>query len=297
MMRFLLLTGMSGAGKTTTIRFLEDMGVFCVDNLPPMMIVKFLEACASALNCHTVAFSVDVRSGAFFDADAVCRLMLETTQLGYHMETLFMEASDETLLSRFKETRRDHPLASDTVTLREAIAAERNMLQPLREIANYVIDTSSMRPQKLRSTLEKIVKSGETTDDRIRIEVMSFGFKRGLPREADILFDVRFLPNPFYIPELCRHSGLDADVRDFVMQHPVTREFMTKVCDMLDFLLPHYHEEGKRRLVIAIGCTGGAHRSVAITEAIGDYLRTHGYQVETNHRDKDVEQAHWAEET
>ena len=142
-MRFLLLTGMSGAGKTTTIRFLEDMGVFCVDNLPPMMIVKFLEACASALNCHTVAFSVDVRSGAFFDADAVCRLMLETTQLGYHMETLFMEASDETLLSRFKETRRDHPLASDTVTLREAIAAERNMLQPLREIANYVIDTSS----------------------------------------------------------------------------------------------------------------------------------------------------------
>ena len=292
-MRFLLLTGMSGAGKTAATRYLEDMGAFCVDNLPPMMILKFMEACQStAMHCPLVAFAVDVRSGEFFDAKAVCKLIAETRQLGYQIETLFMEAGEDVLVSRYKETRRDHPLASETVSLTEAIAQEREMLTPLRETANYVIDTSNLKPRALQRKLEQLVKT-DGTEAPLRMEVLSFGFKRGLPRQADLVFDVRFLPNPFYLEELCRHTGLDADVRDFVMNHPVTQEFMDKVKDMLAFLLPHYQEEGKHRLVIAVGCTGGAHRSVAIAEAIAEFLRQKKYQVDVNHRDIDLEQAHW----
>ena len=292
-LRFLLLTGMSGAGKTAATRYLEDMGAFCVDNLPPMMILKFMEACQStAMHCPLVAFAVDVRSGEFFDAKAVCKLIAETRQLGYQIETLFMEAGEDVLVSRYKETRRDHPLASETVSLTEAIAQEREMLTPLRETANYVIDTSNLKPRALQRKLEQIVKT-DGTEAPLRMEVLSFGFKRGLPRQADLVFDVRFLPNPFYIEELCHHTGLDADVRDFVMNHPVTQEFMDKVKDMLAFLLPPYQEEGKHRLVIAVGCTGGAHRSVAIAEAIAEFLSQKKYQVDVNHRDLDLEQAHW----
>ena len=269
------------------------MGAFCVDNLPPMMILKFMEACQStAMHCPLVAFAVDVRSGEFFDAKAVCKLIAETRQLGYQIETLFMEAGEDVLVSRYKETRRDHPLASETVSLTEAIAQEREMLTPLRETANYVIDTSNLKPRALQRKLEQIVKT-DGTEAPLRMEVLSFGFKRGLPRQADLVFDVRFLPNPFYMEELCHHTGLDADVRDFVMNHPVTQEFMDKVKDMLAFLLPHYQEEGKHRLVIAVGCTGGAHRSVAIAEAIAEFLSQKKYQVDVNHRDLDLEQAHW----
>jgi len=298
-MRFLLLTGLSGAGKTAALRFMEDMGVFCVDNLPPMMMVKFMEACeTTSLPAPMVAFAVDVRSGAFFDPNAISHTILETQGVGYHVETLFLEASEDTLVARYKETRREHPLCSDTVSLTEAIASERGMLQPLRETANYVIDTTGMRPRALQKKLQSIVMADSPAMEAapLRVEVMSFGFKRGLPKQADLVFDVRFLPNPFYIQELCRHSGLDADVRDFVMEHPVTREFMTRVTELLDFLVPHYVEEGKRRLVIAVGCTGGAHRSVAITEAIGAYLKGKGYQVDANHRDLDLEQAHWIDQ-
>ena len=292
-LRVVLLTGMSGAGKTAATRYLEDMGAFCVDNLPPMMILKFMEACQStAMHCPLVAFAVDVRSGEFFDAKAVCKLIAETRQLGYQIETLFMEAGEDVLVSRYKETRRDHPLASETVSLTEAIAQEREMLTPLRETANYVIDTSNLKPRALQRKLEQIVKT-DGTEAPLRMEVLSFGFKRGLPRQADLVFDVRFLPNPFYMEELCHHTGLDADVRDFVMNHPVTQEFMDKVKDMLAFLLPHYQEEGKHRLVIAVGCTGGAHRSVAIAEAIAEFLSQKKYQVDVNHRDLDLEQAHW----
>ena len=292
-MRFLLLTGMSGAGKTAATRYLEDMGAFCVDNLPPVMMLKFLEACqSSAMHNPVVALAVDVRSGEFFDAKAVRKLIDETRTLGYQIDTIFMEASDDVLVSRYKETRRDHPLAGESVSLMEAIARERELLEPLRETANYVIDTSVMKPRSLQAKLRGIVSS-DSGDAPLRIEVMSFGFKRGLPRQADLVFDVRFLPNPFYIPGLGRHTGLDADVREFVMEHDVTREFMRKVTEMLDFLIPHYQEEGKHRLVIAIGCTGGAHRSVAMTEAVGGYLRDKKYQVDVNHRDLDVEQALW----
>ncbi len=295
-MRFLLLTGMSGAGKTAALRYLEDMGVFCVDNLPPNMVVRLIESFAtSQMSVSTVALSVDVRSRAFFDSHAIVRLLMETQNLGYHVETVFLEASDDALVSRYKESRREHPLSSERVSLTEAIVQERNILQPLRETANYLIDTTNLKLKALQKKLEEIVLNGTDSEgpQPMRIEVMSFGFKRGLPKSADLVFDVRFLPNPFYIPELCRHSGMDEDVRDFVMNNEVTVTFMTKIKDLLDFLIPNYQNEGKHRMVIAIGCTGGAHRSVAITEAVGGYLKEKGYQTMISHRDVDVEQAHW----
>jgi len=292
-MRFLLLTGLSGAGKTVAVRHIEDMGAICVDNLPPMMMVKFMEACQNtSMQIPFVALSVDVRSGEFFDARAVCKVIKEAREVGYQIETLFIEASDDVLVSRYKESRRDHPLATDSVSLVEAIAQERERLQPLRETANYLIDTSTLKPKALKKMLSDIL---DTTNDAeaMRMEVMSFGFKRGLPRQGDLVFDVRFLPNPFYIEGLGHQTGLDADVRDFVMDHPVTQEFMTKIRDLLDFLVPRYQDEGKHRLVIAIGCTGGAHRSVAIAESIAAYLREKSFRVDVNHRDLDLEQAHW----
>ena len=292
-MRFLILTGMSGAGNTLATRYMEDMGVFCVDNLPPMMMVKFMEICESTtMENDVVAMAVDVRSGEFFDAKAISKLIKEARSVGHHIETVFIEASDDVLMSRYKETRRDHPLASARVSLMDAIAKERSRLQPLREIANYVIDTSLLKPRQLQKKLQEIVTSdGESIP--LRLEVMSFGFKRGLPRQADLVFDVRFLPNPFYIEGLGHQTGLDEDVRTFVMNHPATEEFMVKITDMLAFLLPHYQEEGKHRLMIGIGCTGGQHRSVAIAEAIAQKLREMNYDVAASHRDLEIEQARW----
>lgn len=292
-MRFLILTGMSGAGKTLAIRYMEDMGAFCVDNLPPMMMVKFMEICeGTTLQSRVAALAVDIRSGDFFDAKAISKLIEDARSVGHHIETVFIGASDEVLVRRYKETRREHPLASGSVSLTEAIALERERLQPLREIADYVIDTSNLKPRQLQKILQSIVSSdGESVP--FRVEVMSFGFKRGLPRQADLVFDVRFLPNPFYIEGLGCQNGLDEDVRRFVMEHETTREFMAKVTEMLTFLLPRYQEEGKHRLMIGIGCTGGQHRSVAIAEAIAQALREKNYQVTAGHRDLEIEQARW----
>ncbi len=294
-MRFLLLTGMSGAGKSAALRYFEDIGAFCVDNLPPMMLLPLMDAVGKAdIHKNLAAFSVDVRSGAFFDAEALVKLIKELRGLGHTVETLYLEASDEELLIRYKETRRDHPLASRHVTLVEAIARERTVLTPLRETADYLIDTTGMKTRAFQKRLGQIAGSdGKTAETVFRVEVLSFGFKRGLPRQADLVLDVRFLPNPFYIPELCRHTGLDEDVRAFVMDNPVTKQFMEKVCDLLAFLVPHYREEGKHRLTIAVGCTGGAHRSVAIAEAVGAFLRTAGCEAEVLHRDRELEQARW----
>ncbi len=292
-MRFLILTGLSGAGKTVAVRHLEDLGVFCVDNLPPMMIIKFMEACqTTAMRAPMVAMAVDVRSGEFFDARAVRKVIAEAREVGYQIETLFMEASDDMLVSRYKETRRDHPLAGENVGLQEAISNERELLQPLRETANYLIDTSVLKPRALQKMLSDILNT-RSDSQYMRLEILSFGFKRGLPREGDLVFDVRFLPNPFYMEGLGRHTGLNEDVRAYVLDHPVTAEFLEKVMDMLHFLLPHYQEEGKHRLVIAVGCTGGAHRSVAIAEEMASRLRAQGFLVDVNHRDLDLEQAHW----
>ena len=292
-MRFLLVTGLSGAGKTSVNRYLEDMGAFCVDNLPPKMMFKMMEAFAqSTINCSLVAMAVDVRSAVFFDAKAVSDLISETRELGYTIESLFLEASDEALVRRYKETRREHPLADDHLSLTDAIAKEREIMQPLRETANYIIDTTTLKTRDLKARLIGIF-SGESQSSGIRVELSSFGFKRGLPRQADLVYDVRFLPNPFYIKGLGSHTGLDADVREFVLKNPITMEFVAKLEDLLAFLLPHYQEEGKHRLSVAIGCTGGAHRSVAIAERLGEFLRSKGYQVSISHRDLALEQAHW----
>ena len=291
-MRFLLVTGLSGAGKTSVNRYLEDMGAFCVDNLPPNMMFKMMEAFEqSTINCPLVAMAVDVRSAAFFDAKAVSDLISETRELGYTIESLFLEASDEALVSRYKETRREHPQARE-LSLTDASVREREIMQPLRETANYIIDTTTLKTKELKKRLTGIF-SGESQSSGIRVELSSCGFKRGLPRQADLVYDVRFLPNPFYIKGLGSHTGLDADVRDFVLKNPITIDFVAKMEDMLTFLLPHYQEEGKHRLSIAIGCTGGAHRSGAIAERLGEFLRSKGYQVTVTHRDLALEQAHW----
>ena len=293
-MRYLIVTGQSGAGKTACVRYLEDKGSFCMDNMPPMLLPKLIEAFSNLPTEHrTVTIGVDVRSGEFFDAQAVAKMIAELRQMGHLIEVIFMEASDETLLDRYKETRREHPLCQEGLTLTEAIAEERSRLQPLREIAGFVIDTTALTSRMMKHALDQHLGNLSDAEPPIRAEVMSFGFKRGLPRQADLVADVRFLPNPFYIESLCRHSGLDEDVRSFVMDHPTTQEFMRRYTELLDFLIPHYREEGKRRLVIAIGCTGGAHRSVAIAEAIGQYLREKGLPTEIDHRDMVLEQARW----
>ena len=293
-MKYLIVTGQSGAGKTACVRYLEDKGSFCMDNMPPMMLPKLIEAFETTpTKQQTVTIAVDVRSGEFFDAASVSRMIGELRQMGHRIETIFMEASDETLLDRYKETRRDHPLSQEGLTLMQAIVEERTRLQPLRETANYVIDTTGLSYRAMAKLLSKTLGSLNDEEPPIRAEVMSFGFKRGLPRQADLVVDVRFLPNPFYIENLCRHCGLDEDVRDFVMEHPTTKEFMEKWKELLAFLIPHYREEGKHRLVIAVGCTGGAHRSVAIAEAIGAYLREMGLPTEIDHRDLLLEQARW----
>ncbi len=292
-MRFLLVTGLSGAGKSVVNRYLEDMGAFCVDNLPPNMMFKMMEAFEqSNMRCPLVSMAVDVRSAELFDAKAVSDLIGEMRELGYQIECLYLEASDEALVSRYKETRRDHPLAGDNVSLTDAIIRERNIMQPLRETATHIVDTTSLKAKELKNILSGIF-GGESSTSAMRIELSSFGFKRGLPRQADLVYDVRFLPNPFYIEGLGRHTGLDEDVRDFVLKHPVTEEFLVKMQDLLNFLLPHYQEEGKSRLAIAVGCTGGAHRSVAIAEALAAFLRVQGYLVSVTHRDLALEQAQW----
>jgi UPF0042 nucleotide-binding protein len=294
-MRYLIVTGQSGAGKTACVHYLEDQGSFCMDNMPPMMLPKIIDAFSAApIRHNTVTIAMDVRSGEFFDADAVAGMISELRKLGHRMDIIFLEASDETLLDRYKETRRDHPLTQEGLTLLEAITEERTRLQPLRETANYVIDTTGLRSRALVSLLKR--KIGELSEDApaaMRAEVMSFGFKRGLPRQADLVLDVRFLPNPFYIDSLRQHSGLDEDVRSFVLGNPISQEFLQRWQEMLSFLIPHYQEEGKHRLVIAVGCTGGAHRSVALAEAIGDFLRGRGLPTEVQHRDLQLEQARW----
>ncbi len=293
-MQFLIVTGLSGAGKTVAIRTLEDLGALCVDNLPPMMLVRFMEACkATSIARPLVAIAVDIRSGEFFDAKAVVKMIDEARSVGFAIDTLFIEANDTMLLNRYKETRRDHPLAAEGMTLEQAIAAERNRLQPLRETANYLVDTSELKTSAMQARLREIVlQAGQ--EPNLRVELLSFGFKRGIPRDGDLVFDVRFLPNPFYIPELGHHTGLDEDVKAFVLGHPVTQEFLVKCMDMLAFLLPNYVNEGKHRLVIAIGCTGGAHRSVAIAEYICQELQKLGQRATVTHRDLAIEQAHWA---
>jgi UPF0042 nucleotide-binding protein len=282
-MRFLILTGLSGAGKTQTIRNLEDLGFFCVDNLPPTVIPKFAEACYQTNgNIDKIALVIDIRGGKFFDDLFESLTFLKNE--GYKYEILFLEASDEALIKRYKETRRKHPLAPEGRVL-NGIASERKKLKDVRERADHIIDTTKLSARQLTEKINSLYSEEGQIETKIIITVLSFGFKYGIPVDSDLVFDVRFLPNPYYIPELKQYSGNDKPVRDYVLDFEGTKTFVDKLQDMLIYLIPNYKKEGKRQLIVSIGCTGGRHRSVAIANKIHEILEHSGYNVNIDHRD------------
>lgn len=282
-MEFIIISGLSGAGKSKAASFMEDMGFFCVDNLPAPLIPKFAElGMAGTGEYDRVVLVTDVRSGTNFSALFQSLEALKGMKCPYRI--LYMDASDDVIIKRYKETRRSHPLAEECDSLEGAIALERRMLAPLRERAEFVVDTSDLSTAKLRGELLRLFGRG-SQEGAMTVSVASFGFKHGLPREADLVFDVRFLPNPYYVQELRPRTGLDDGVRDYVFSGGAAGEFLEKLQDLVGFLLPKYVEEGKTALVVAVGCTGGHHRSVAIAHALAAYIRGRGYPVTESHRD------------
>lgn len=285
--RLVIVTGLSGAGKTRAVRSLEDLGFFCVDNLPPTLIPKFAELCAqSSQGINKIALVVDIRGGEFFDALFEVLADLDRQGIGY--EILFLEASDETLVHRFKESRRSHPLSMDGQVL-QGIREERGRLRELRGRAHKIIDTSHMSTHQLKEELASLFGDGAGAA-ALRITVVSFGYKFGIPLDSDLVFDVRFLPNPHYDPVLRPLTGEDRPVQDFICRSPLTGDFMERFFQFIDFLIPQYVQEGKTTLTIAIGCTGGQHRSVTLARRLGDYLAAKGYRTTVRHRDISTKQ-------
>ncbi len=281
-MRFVLITGLSGAGKTQAIQSLEDLGFFCVDNLPPSLIPKFAELCTqSGDRLKDVALVCDVRGGEFFSE--LFQALNDLEDMGLPYEILFLEARDEVLIRRYKETRRRHPLASHG-SIVEGIRKERHLLEEIRGNAHKIIDTTNFSPQELKKEITKYF-SQHKIKGNILVTMVSFGFKYGLPLDADLVLDVRFLPNPHYVPSLQPLTGRHTEVQKYVNQWNITGKFVKKTRDMLDFLLPCYIKEGKSQLVVAVGCTGGKHRSVVIGENLADFVGSKGYQVTVEHRD------------
>ena len=282
-MIFVIVSGLSGAGKSQAMHALEDIGFYCVDNMPPKLLPKFAELCLqSQEKLSRVAMVVDVRGGGQFK-DLFTSLD-ELRAHGGEYKILFLECDDAVLARRYKETRRQHPLAYKTDgSVRAAIALEREMLGEVRSRTDYLIDTTHLSTSQLKKRIDDLFL--EDAADGMVVECMSFGFKYGYPAEADLVFDVRCFPNPFYVPELKSMTGMDAPVRDFVLSHEETTGFLTRLYDMIDYLLPLYRGEGKSQLVIAIGCTGGKHRSVTIAEALALHIENGGGRVRVNHRD------------
>lgn len=285
LLNLIIITGFSGAGKSLAVRCYEDMGYFCIDNLPITLLPKLAELCAqSEGKIRNVAVVIDIRGKEFFDS---LRNSLDTLhKMGIKEKIVFLEATDEVLVRRFKETRRPHPLVGFG-SLLESIKEERRILEPIREIADYVIDTSRTPPSLLKEELQKFSLFGGK--DTILFNLESFGYKFGLPLDADLLLDVRFLPNPFYEPTLRLKTGLEREVRDFVMKDTSAMDFMEKLEDFINFLIPQYIKLGKFQLTIAIGCTGGRHRSPTIVEVLKERLEEKGYKVVTHHRDIEAE--------
>lgn len=281
-MRFVIVTGLSGAGKSSTLKMLEDNGYFCVDNLPIPLISKFAQLTFKKEgSVDKVAIGVDIRSGeALRELDDV---LDELKHFQYHYEILFLEASDAVLVKRYKETRRKHPLAGNG-RVDQGIRKEREVLDFLKKKADYIIDTSQLLVRELKVEIEKIFVKNEKYSN-FYITVVSFGFKYGIPMDSDLVLDVRFLPNPFYIPELKPLTGNEKPVYDYVLSSQVAKEFLEKAYDMLSFLIPNYILEGKNQLVVSIGCTGGKHRSVTLANAIAERLSTLPYGVKVEHRD------------
>lgn len=282
-MEILIISGLSGGGKSKAASFLEDIGYYIVDNLPAEMMVKFADFCAASSGRYDrVALVYDVRAGEPFDLLIDTLERLKTT--GVNCRMLFLEASALTIINRYKETRRIHPLAAKGLNIEQAIAKEREMMQPVRDHADFILDSTSFSTAKLRSELLNLF--GDQKDRvGLNVNVLSFGFKHGIPIEADLVFDVRFMPNPYYVAELKHQTGLDSEVRDFVLSFQQTHDFLEQLQQMLKFLLPLYREEGKTVLVIAVGCTGGHHRSVAVAHEVSEFIVKEGYPVTENHRD------------
>lgn len=282
-MEFIIVSGLSGAGKSKVASFLEDMGFYCVDNLPAQLIPPLAELCmASPGKYDRVALVTDIRGGQTFDGLFFALEQLEAMKCGHKI--VFVEASTETIIKRYKETRRMHPLQERAGSLEAAVNREITLMAPVRAQADAIIDSTQYSTVRLRGELLRLF-GGSRDAGKMQVSVVSFGFKHGLPLESDLVFDVRFLPNPFYIDSLRSKTGLEEKVRDYVFSFRETGQFMEKLRELLGFVLPLYQEEGKTVLVIAIGCTGGHHRSVAVTHALSEYIRSLGYQVTENHRD------------
>lgn len=283
-MKLVIVTGMSGAGKTIALKMLEDMGFYCVDNLPISLMDKFAQLVSGGGDIAQAALGIDIRSGEELNhLDEILRGWKNT---GLDFQVLFLDANDATLIKRYKETRRSHPLAG-TGRLDKGIEKERVKLAFLKKDADFIIDTSKLLTRELRQELEKIFLQDREYSNMF-VTVLSFGFKYGIPEDADLVFDVRFLPNPYYVEELRPLTGEDQVIRDYVMQGGTGQAFLDKLYDMVDFLLPNYIGEGKNQLVIAVGCTGGKHRSVAMANALYGHLAAFGeYGIKIEHRDID----------
>lgn len=281
-MQYVVVTGLSGAGKSSVIHILEDIGYYCIDNMPPTLVRNFITLCQNSnMNLNKIAFVVDARSG-----ELIKKLANEITEIrksGDQCEVLFLESTDACIIKRYKETRRKHPHAKEG-RVTDGIALERELLSSIRKKSDYIIDTSGLKAQQLK---EQIISIFETRKkyENINVTILSFGFKRGIPLDSDLMLDVRFLPNPFYEEELKEHTGLDEDVKEYVMRWDVTKKFIDKLHDFVEFLLPQYIEEGKPQVVISIGCTGGKHRSVALAEELGEFLKSKNYFTNVFHRD------------
>ena len=282
-MKFVIVTGLSGAGKSMAVNALEDIGFFCIDNIPVALLPRIVDFALQGENqLNRVAVVMDVRGVR--SSEQLEQALSDLDAHKFEYEILFLDANDAVIQRRYKETRRMHPLQKKGESVEQAIRREREWMQPVRDHADFVLDTSALSIAKLRSELLDLF--GQQGDrGGLAVNILSFGFKHGIPIEADLVFDVRFMPNPYYVPELKNKTGLDQAVRDFVFSFRQTNDFMEQLEKMLTFLLPLYAEEGKSALVIAIGCTGGHHRSVAVAHELAEYITEEGYQVTENHRD------------
>ncbi|WP_458407006.1 RNase adapter RapZ [Anaerotignum sp.] len=288
-MRFVIVTGMSGAGKTSVLKFLEDINFFCVDNLPPALLPKFAELCYEQEGeIERVAMGIDIRGGRLFND--LFEVLSDLQEKGYEYEIPFLDASDEVLIKRYKETRRSHPLSRNG-SIQEGILKEREMLRDVKTKATYIIDTSQALTRQLKEQINGIFVENKAHENLV-ITIQSFGFKYGIPTDSDLVFDVRFLPNPFYIQELKELTGNDEPVSSYVMQFEESQTFLQKLVDMVEFLIPLYIKEGKNNLVISIGCTGGKHRSVTLANALYAALGQEKHTLLLQHHDIEKDARH-----
>jgi len=280
-MRFVIVTGLSGAGKSHVVNCMEDIGFYCIDNMPPKLIPSFADICYQS-KLEKIAIVTDLRGGEMFEQ--IFFVLHKLKESSHEYEILYLEADDNALIKRYKQTRRKHPLISETNTVMDAITEERKLLSKIRAVSDNIIDTSNLTSQQLKDQITSVYLEGNKYQGIVSY-VVSFGFKYGIPLDADLVFDVRFLPNPFYNSGLKPFTGLDKEVSDYVMSFEQTGKFLEKLNDMISFLIPYYIEEGKSQLVVAIGCTGGQHRSVTIANELYDHLKKQSHNVFLRHRD------------